>query len=221
MFGKKQFTFGCDNAPHFISKEILYAVTIGFEKRFKNVVCIQSPFAKQHGKTDLDRSFQKDGFALDEFAKKRWLGNIKQAMGAIRRYQTEANFTRQRRGLRPIMISVVFIFTKKIHFNTNLFLSVQVHSVTIKKPTAFYGKVELKGIQSTQSVVWDPATQTLYNTVFPDISRSTSGKDTHSSVCLIFYLLVGTFKTFVNPLTMKISVEGLSLPTFGLWVRNF
>ena len=35
MFGKKQFTYGCDNAPHFISKEILYAVTIGFEKKIK------------------------------------------------------------------------------------------------------------------------------------------------------------------------------------------
>ena len=39
MFGKKQFTFGCDNTSQFISKEILYAVTIKFEKRFKNVVC--------------------------------------------------------------------------------------------------------------------------------------------------------------------------------------
>ena len=95
MFGKKQFTYGCDNAPHFISKEILYAVTIGFEKKIKKkVVCKQSPFAKQHGKTDLDRSFQNDGYALDEFAKKGWPGNMKDAMGAIHRYQTEANCTR-------------------------------------------------------------------------------------------------------------------------------
>lgn len=55
-----------------------------------------------------------------------------------------------------------------------------MYSVTIKKPTVNYGKVELKGIQSTQSVVWDPAMQKLYNTVFPDISRSTSGKDTNT-----------------------------------------
>ena len=112
MFGKKKFTFGCDNAPHFISKEVLYAVTIGFEKRFKRVISHWAPLAKQHGKTDLDRSFQKDGYALDEFAKKKWLGTVAHVRHAIRTYQTQANRSRERRGLPPILLSVYFVKLK-------------------------------------------------------------------------------------------------------------
>ena len=112
MFEKKKFTFGCDNAPHFISKEVLNAVTIGFEKRFKRVISHWAPLAKQHGKTDLDRSFQKDGYALDEFAKKKWLGTVAHVRHAIRTYQTQANRSRERRGLPPIVLSVYFVKLK-------------------------------------------------------------------------------------------------------------
>ena len=112
MVGKKKFTFGCDNAPHFISREILYAVTVGFEKRLKKVVAHWAPFAKQHGKTDLDRSFQKDGFAIDELAKKKWLGSVHDVKHAIRKYQTEANRARKRRGLGPICVSVYYCFNQ-------------------------------------------------------------------------------------------------------------
>ena len=69
-----------------------------------------APFAKQHGKTDLDRSFQKDGYAHNEFAKKKWLGTIRDAKYAIRKYRTDANRERKRRGLSPILISVGYCF---------------------------------------------------------------------------------------------------------------
>ena len=49
MVGKKIFTMGFDNAPHFVSKEVLFEVTLGFAYMFRNVISRWCPFAKQHG----------------------------------------------------------------------------------------------------------------------------------------------------------------------------
>ena len=49
MIGKKTFTMGFDNAPHFVSKEVLFATTLGFTAKFRNVIARWCPFAKQHG----------------------------------------------------------------------------------------------------------------------------------------------------------------------------
>ena len=49
MIGKKTFTMGFHNAPHFVSKEVLFATTLGFTKKFRNVIARWCPFAKQHG----------------------------------------------------------------------------------------------------------------------------------------------------------------------------
>ena len=60
MVGKTKFTLGCDNAPHFVSKEVLYATTVGFANKFKNVVSRWCPFAKQHGECAIVSIFGKD-----------------------------------------------------------------------------------------------------------------------------------------------------------------
>lgn len=58
------------------------------------------------GKTDLDRSFQKDGLFLDDWARTKWLGTVNDAKRAIRIGQTKANKARARRGLPPILLKV-------------------------------------------------------------------------------------------------------------------